>query len=144
MNQGLSSILRNYPGLESTLDSLDEQFPVEAGTVLRGRKIIERILEGGRLGTPATSPINVFPGGVPGHCREILLVAIGTVEAELKSGLEEALNHVGIDCRGTTRTVLFYAMWWSGKEWAVRRARFQKLGIDCWLRMPFQDFVKLR
>ena len=144
MNQKLISILDDFPGLEGVLKSLDDAWPIDSGKVVRGGDIIKEILGRISRGSPANSPFNVFPGGVPGDCHNLLLVGIGTPDVELEKALDQALRHVGIRCPGTTRTVIFYAMWWSGKQWAARRSEFQKLGIVCGLMMPFHDGVRLR
>lgn len=82
------------------------------------------------------------PGSQDVGCQELLLVTIGTGQAELAKGLDDALIHIFADCP-RTRIVIFYALRWSDKEWAARRRRFQNGGIYCALQMGSHELVEL-
>ena len=129
--------------LQSTLDGLAESFhglEEDSATFRTGDAIIKNCLQSGGAGS-----VNVIPGGVPGDCHSVLLVAFGSDESTptLRNRLGDAVEHVSVWCK-STRLVVFYAGWWSAIEWSRKRETFQKLGVPCVLMMPFTEPQQLR
>ncbi len=81
------------------------------------------LLEGG------TSKINTIPYGKPGGCHSLLVVIIdGKKDVDLV--LNKALMHVGLNCKGITKYVLFYVAndytkW--DKLWSLYKPSFDAL-----------------
>lgn len=129
--------------LQSVLDDLSgafdgfEENPRGSGT---GGSIIKKCFPAG--GSPR---VNVIPQGVPGPCRPMLVVAIGSNDPDYMLGLrlEQAVAHAREICK-RTRLVVFCAMWWSAKEWSLSRRAFHELGIPCVLIMPYIEPQELK
>ena len=131
------------PELQSVFEHLSAAFygfeenPWGSGT---GGSIIEAFFPAG------DSPgVNVIPGGVRGPCRPMLVVALGSNDPDHMLGdrLKEAVEHVRKKCK-ETELVVFCAMWWSAREWALCRWEFRQLGIRCVLMMPYIEPQELR
>src|SRR5271157_5696068 len=65
--------------------------------------------------------VNVIPGGEPGPCRDILVVAIGIKDDNINERILEAVEHVTTRCAGKTTAIVFWAAWWDALAWASHK-----------------------
>lgn len=90
----------------------------------KGETIIKELTEGEIIRTegeiirreryylPATfgaGSFNIIPGGVPGSCRKVLVVVIGSKDS-VKMRVLEAIAHLAVKCPDITKYVIFWTV----------------------------------
>lgn len=126
--------MQEYPELNEILNLIEgrlSNFSVELNRAKRisGKEVIDRILDKGDGG------VNVIPGGNPGRCRGTLVVAIGTNEG-IERRILEAIEHVGVSCRGINKNVIFIAFNWNYGAWLRHEGSFRALSLTVHLFVP--------
>ncbi len=111
----LQGILHYLSGLETTIYGT----PV----VKYGEKMIGNLIGGNNI---LLNPVNTLPSGIPGRCRPVLLVAVGSrVYEDVEKRILQAIVHVYAACPGTTKAVIFWAAKWNGVPWLKYRNYFK-------------------
>ncbi|MEM2637423.1 MAG: hypothetical protein QXL15_03630 [Candidatus Korarchaeota archaeon] len=86
--------------------------------------------------------INVIPPiGYPSTCKEILFVAIGNMD-NVRLRILEAIEHIHVKCKGTTKYVIFYAVKWDQREWLRHSTSFNE--VSTVLKIPFCKPILLK
>jgi hypothetical protein len=101
-----------------------------------GKKMIEHLAPGSRLGRS----VNTIPGGNPGACHPLLLVALGLQE-DAEPRILAAIEHVMVSCAGRTHHVIFWAAWWDSTAWHRHRTSFGTARVD--LKLVGSDSLRL-
>ncbi len=77
---------------------------------------------------------NVIPGGTPGGCHPILVVAIGTHDS-VEKRIYQAIEHAAVKCKEVNRYIVFAATKWDQGKWNAHRRSFKELGVRVILMM---------
>ena len=95
------------------------EIPWRPDVMTSGRKMLRALFSetrGQAYGARGVS-INVIPPvGRTGHCRSLLLVAIGTRDS-VERRILEAVEHVRAKCADITRYIVLYAAKWDHGAW---------------------------
>jgi|GEM_PF-3464418 len=129
--------------LNSIERELEEKIIEDSRNLLTGEKIIKKLFPEERSIFKG-QPINVIPQiGTLGPCASILFVAIGKRD-RIKERILEAIEHVSVKCKDTTKYVIFYAALWDTIIWLKHMGSFKKLNIITILKIPLQDYFILK
>lgn len=119
----------NIEEILQVLEGLERQTEYDERRFRRGERIVEEF-----LGEYASSgSVNVIPGGVPGLCKGILVVAIGERD-DCEKRILEAAEHL-VKCRGTTTQIVFFAAWWNALLWMQHTDAFKHVGVKVYLKL---------
>ena len=115
-------------GILGSLSEMEGILLEEPDTCRRGEDIVERIFRdrnyyGGQ-------PINVIPGGVPGKCERVLIVAVGSRTYEdVERRILQAIEHIHVKCSGITSYVIFWAAKWDSTAWMEHAGSFRNITV---------------
>ncbi|MEO0301686.1 MAG: hypothetical protein ABIM98_06930 [candidate division WOR-3 bacterium] len=121
----------------------------------KGEKIVEKLIEREefvrieKTYTPSYpySPskggsFNVIPSGLPGSCKRVLVVIIGSKDS-VKMRILEAIEHISVKCLNITKYVIFWAVKWDTSVWNKHRYSFEKLNIKVVLKQFYLSPIKV-
>jgi hypothetical protein len=121
-------IPQDVAGILTSLSEMEGTFLEEPDTCRRGEDIVRRIFHERRF--CAGQPINVIPGGVPGKCEPILIVAVGSRTYEdVQKRILQAIEHIHVKCSGITKYVVFWAAKWDSTAWMEHAGSFKNITV---------------
>jgi hypothetical protein len=121
-------IPQDVAGILASLSEMESTLLEEPDTCRRGEDIVEKIFDERRY--YGGQPINVIPGGVPGKCEPILIVAVGSRTYEpIQERILQAIEHIHVKCSGITRYVIFWAVKWDSTAWMKRAGSFKNITV---------------
>ena len=119
------------PDIARILDSLGEMEDIlseEPNTCRKGEDIARRIF--GENGYFNGEDINAIPCDVPGKCKRVLVVVIGSRTYEdVEKRILQAIEHINVKCPGITRYVIFWALKWDSKAWIKHANSFSNVTV---------------
>ena len=137
MLNNIPNVIRRYE-IDYLLEKLDRLFKEDPNSFTTGKRIISTLFPSERGLRPYDSlphlSVNVIPGGRPGTCRDLLLVAIGNND-NIEIRILQAIRHVFVSCRKITKYIIFVATKWRTHEWNKYCNDFKKEGIHVFLKM---------
>jgi hypothetical protein len=115
MDEGIDGVLHRITEME------------REGKPTTGEQIIGTLFPEHGMFSPDDG-INVIPGGTPGVCHKLLVVAIGHDDDDklAEEHICRASEHV-LTCKGTTTQVIFVAQKWDSLLWGKYSGRFSSL-----------------
>lgn len=113
----------------SFLDEQENRIRENPALFKNGTTMVKEILSNKQF-VGGLSPINVIPEGVPGECRNTLVVSIGSEEIDIvELRILQAIEHIYAKCRDKTRFVIFWAVKWDGMTWMKHAQSFKDFDV---------------